>query len=61
MLSKSFIAWIFLLASISSVNAHAGVIPARGVNGPMSRNDIQSPSARAPYGNVDVALTNFNR
>jgi hypothetical protein len=55
MLSKSFIASIFLIASISSVNAHAGVTPALGVNGQFARSDVQRPSANTPCGTVDVA------
>jgi hypothetical protein len=56
MLSKSFIAAsIFLLASISSVNAHAGVSPALGVKGQITRNDVQRPSTNSPCGNVNIA------
>lgn len=55
MLSKSFIASIFLIASISSVNAHAGVSPALGVKGQLARSDVQRPSANSPCGTVDVA------
>jgi hypothetical protein len=55
MLSKSFIASIFLLASISSANAHAGVNPALGVKGQLIRNDVQRPSAKSPCGNVNIA------
>ena len=55
MLSKSFIAIVFLLASISSANAHAGVSPALGVKGQMTRNDVQRPSTGSPCGNVNIA------
>lgn len=54
MLSKSFIASIFLIASISSVDAHAGVNPALGVKGQLTRNDVQRPSANSPCGNVNI-------
>ncbi|KAI0267558.1 hypothetical protein BGY98DRAFT_1023564 [Russula aff. rugulosa BPL654] len=57
MLSKSFIAFIFLLASISSANAHAGVTPALGVQGQFIRNDVQRPSTSSPCGNVNIAQT----
>jgi hypothetical protein len=57
MLSKSFIASIFLLASISSANAHAGVTPALGVQGQLTRNDVQRPSTSSPCGNVNIAQT----
>jgi hypothetical protein len=55
MFSKSLIASIFLLASISSANAHAGVNPALGVKGQMVRSDVQRPSANTPCGTVNVA------
>jgi len=55
MLSKSFLPFIFLVASISSVNAHAGVTPALGVKGQMTRNDVQRPSTNSPCGNVNIA------
>ena len=57
MLSKSFIASILLLASISSVNAHAGVSPALGVKGQITRNDVQRPSANTPCGKANIAQT----
>ncbi len=55
MLSKSFIALIFFLTSISSVNAHAGVTPALGVKGQFTRNDVQRPSAKSPCGNINIS------
>jgi hypothetical protein len=55
MLSKSFIASIFFLASISSANAHAGVNPALGLKGLLVRSDVQRPSAKSPCGNVNIA------
>jgi hypothetical protein len=57
MLCKSFIASIFLLASISSANAHAGVTPALGVKGQFTRDDVQFPSTSSPCGNVNIAKT----
>ncbi len=54
MLSKSFIATVFLLASISFTNAHAGVTPALGVKGQFTRNDVQRPSANSPCGNINI-------
>ena len=57
MLSKSFIAFAFLLASISSTNAHAGVNPALGVKGQMQRSDVQRPSTNSPCGSVNIAQT----
>ena len=55
MLSNSFIAFIFLVASISSVNAHAGLNPAIGIKGDIVRNDVQRPSPNSPCGNVNIA------
>ncbi|KAI0002115.1 hypothetical protein BJV74DRAFT_722801, partial [Russula compacta] len=55
MFSKSFIAPIFLLALTSSVNAHAAVTPALGVQGTPQRSDVQRPSADKPCGNVNIA------
>jgi hypothetical protein len=60
MLCKSFIASIFLLASISSANAHAGVTPALGVKGQFTRDDVQFPSTSSPCGNVNIAKTLSN-
>jgi hypothetical protein len=57
MFSKSFIAPLFLIALTSSVNAHAGVTPALGVQGTLSRNDVQRPSTDKPCGNTDIAKT----
>jgi hypothetical protein len=54
MFSKSLVASIFLIASISSANAHAGVSPALGVKGQLTRNDVQRPSANSPCGNVNI-------
>jgi len=57
MFSKSFIAPLFLFALTSSVHAHAGVTPALGVKGTLSRNDVQRPSTDKPCGNADIAKT----
>jgi len=55
MLSKSFIAYAFLLCFTTSVNAHAIVNPALGVKGNATRNDVQRPSAAKPCGNANIA------
>jgi len=55
MLSKSFIAPIFLLALTSSVKAHAAIAPALGVEGTPTLDDVQKPSTSAPCGNVNIA------
>ncbi|KAI0251236.1 hypothetical protein BJV78DRAFT_1213598 [Lactifluus subvellereus] len=55
MLSKSFIASVFLLTLTSSVNAHAAISPALGVKGNPVRNDVQRPSNGKPCGNVNIA------
>ena len=57
MFSKSLIASLFFLALTSSVNAHAGVTPALGVKGALSRSDVQRPSTADPCGNVNIAQT----
>jgi hypothetical protein len=57
MFSKSFIAPLFLLALTSSVNAHAGVTPALGVKGTLTRNDVQRPSTANPCGKVNIDQT----
>ena len=57
MLSKSFIAFIFLVASISS-SVNAGVVPL-DARGEVIRSDGQL-SANAARGNVDV-VQNVNR
>jgi hypothetical protein len=57
MFSKSFIAPLFLLALTSSINAHAGVTPALGVKGTLTRNDVQRPSTANPCGKVNIAQT----
>jgi len=55
MLTKSFVASIFLLAFTSSVHAHAGVSPALGVQGSLQRQDVQRPNKGNPCGKVDIA------
>jgi len=55
MVSKSFIAYTFLLCFTASVNAHAGVSPALGVQGALIRADVQRPSTSSPCGNVNIA------
>jgi hypothetical protein len=55
MFSKSFIAFVFLLTLTSSVNAHAIISPALGIQGKPMRNDVQRPSNGNPCGNVDIA------
>jgi len=57
MFPKSSIAPLFFLALASSVNAHAGVTPALGVKGTLTRNDVQRPSTANPCGNVNIAQT----
>ncbi|KAH9050871.1 hypothetical protein EDB83DRAFT_1345478 [Lactarius deliciosus] len=54
MVSKSFIAYAFLLCYTTSVNAHALISPALGVKGNGVRNDAQRPSTNKPCGNVDI-------
>jgi hypothetical protein len=55
MFSKSFIASVFFLALMSSVNAHAVVAPALGVRGNPARSDVQRPSPAKPCGNINIA------
>ena len=52
--SKSLIALIFLLASISSANDHAGVNPTLGVKVQMVRSNNQRPSTNSPCDKVNV-------
>ncbi|KAH9036218.1 hypothetical protein EDB85DRAFT_2143348 [Lactarius pseudohatsudake] len=54
MVSKSFIAYAFLLCFTTSVNAHALISPALGVKGNGARNDAQRPSTNKPCGKVDI-------
>jgi len=55
MFSKSLIAFISVFSLTTSVNAHAAVAPALGVEGPPTLDDVQKPSFSAPCGNVDIA------
>lgn len=57
MVSKSFIAYAFLLCFATSVSAHAAIAPALGVKGDPTRGDVQRPSTGKPCGNVDIAQT----
>ena len=57
MISKSFIAYAFLLCFTTSVNAHALINSALGVKGKATRNDVQRPSTGSPCGNVNIAQT----
>ena len=57
MVSKSFIAYAFLLCFTTSVNAHAAIAPALGVKGNPIRSDVQRPSSGSPCGNVNIAQT----
>lgn len=57
MVSKSFIAYTFLLCFTTSVNAHAFIDPGLGVKGQGSRNDVQNPTDAKPCGNVNIAQT----
>jgi hypothetical protein len=54
MFSKSFIALISVFALTTSVNAHAAIAPALGVEGPPTVDDVQKPSSSSPCGNVDI-------
>jgi len=59
MLSKSFIATIFLVVALtSSANAaDSGCIitPALGISGSPEANDVQKPLDNAPCGGIDIA------
>ncbi|KAI9465352.1 hypothetical protein BJY52DRAFT_682882 [Lactarius psammicola] len=55
MVSKSLIAYAFLLCFTTSVNAHSIVSPPLGVKKNPTRNDVQNPSTAKPCGNVDIA------
>jgi hypothetical protein len=54
MFPKSFIAPIFVLALTYSANAHAGINPALGVKGELTRKDVQRPSDAKPCGDVNI-------
>ncbi|KAH9050869.1 hypothetical protein EDB83DRAFT_2226600 [Lactarius deliciosus] len=55
MVSKSFIAYAFLLCFTTSVNAHALISPALGVKGNGTRKDTQRPSTDKPCGKINIA------
>lgn len=57
MVSKSFIVYTFLLCFTASVDAHALINPALGVNGQGTRNDVQNPSTANPCGKINIAQT----
>jgi len=58
MLSKAFLVSFVILGLGLQVSAHAGVTPALGVNGQLTRNDVQKPTAAKPCGNTP--LTNID-
>ena len=55
MISKSFVASIFLLALTSSVNANAVVTPPLSVQGTPGASDVQQPSDGKPCGNIPIS------
>ena len=57
MVSKSFVAYAFLLCFTASVNAHAAIAPALGVKGNPARSDVQNPSSGSPCGKINIAQT----
>jgi hypothetical protein len=52
MISKSFVALIFLFAS---VNAQVCMNPALGVSGTPSAQDVQNPTDAKPCGDINIA------
>jgi hypothetical protein len=54
MLSKSFVASVFLLALTSSVNANCVITPALGVSGDPAAGNVQHPSSAAPCGDIPI-------
>jgi len=58
MFSKTFFVSAVILAMGLQVNAHAGVTPALGVKGTITRSDVQRPSTAKPCGNA--ALTDID-
>jgi hypothetical protein len=58
MFSKTFFAAAVIFALGLQVNAHAGVAPALGVQGKLTRKDVQRPSTAKPCGKI--ALTNID-
>jgi len=58
MFSKSFCVSVVILVLGLRVNAHAGITPALGVSGKLTRNDVQRPSTAKPCGST--ALTDID-
>ena len=58
MFSKSFCISVVILVLGLQVNAHAGITPALGVKGKITRSDVQRPSKAKPCGNT--ALTDID-
>lgn len=58
MFSMTFFAAAVIFALGLQVNAHAGVAPALGVQGKLTRKDVQRPSTAKPCGKI--ALTNID-
>jgi hypothetical protein len=58
MFSKTFFVSAVILAMGLQVNAHAGVTPALGVKGTITRSDVQRPSTAKPCGSA--ALTDID-
>ena len=50
---------LFFLVTLLPVSyAHAGVVPALGINGTLQRSDVKRPSQNKPCGDgVDIATT----
>ena len=55
MISKSFVALIFLFAFTSSVNAQVCMEPALGVSGTPTAQDVRKPTDALPCGGVNIA------
>jgi len=55
MFAKIWVSSVLVLALCLQVTAHAGVAPALGVQGNLTRGDVQRPTAAKPCGNVNIA------
>jgi hypothetical protein len=55
MFAKISASCLLLLALCLQVTAHAGVSPPLGVQGNLTRGEVQRPKGAKPCGNVDVA------
>lgn len=55
MFAKISASSLLVLALCLQVTAHAGVSPALGVQGSLTRGEVQRPTAAKPCGNVDIA------